>query len=69
MDSVCKAIQNKDIDHLIPIIMNALARPTEISEAVHKLSACVFVEKVEAPVLSMLVPLLVSPRLMLMGEQ
>jgi len=59
MAEVCKAIKNKDIDHLIPIIMSALALPIEIPDAVHKLSACVFVEKVEAPVLSMLVPLLV----------
>lgn len=67
MEEVCKAIQNKDIDHLIPIIMSALARPTEVPEAVHKLSACVFIEKVEAPVLSMLVPLLVSQHLPLVG--
>jgi len=59
MVEVCKAIQNKDVEPFIPALMSALARPAEVPDTVHKLSAVVFVENVTAPTLSIMVPLLI----------
>jgi len=59
MVEACKAIQNKDVEPFLPALMSALARPTEVAECVHKLSAVVFVENVTAPTLAIMVPLLV----------
>ena len=57
--AVCKTVGNKDVDPFIPVLIDSIAKPSEVPECVHKLSATTFVQSVEAPTLAMLVPLLV----------
>lgn len=56
---MCKTVGNKDVDPFIPVLIDSIAKPSEVPECVHKLSATTFVQSVEAPTLAMLVPLLV----------
>lgn len=49
---------NKDIDNVLPKIMSSIANPSEVTQCVHLLSATTFVQAVEAPALSVMVPLL-----------
>jgi elongation factor 3 len=55
---VCKCMQNKDIEPLIPVLVSCIARPNELEECIYKLSATTFVQVVEQPTLAILVPLL-----------
>ena len=57
--AVCKTVGNKDVDPFIPVLIDSIAKPSEVPECVHKLSATTFVQSVGAPTLAMLVPLLV----------
>lgn len=59
MNQACTAVGNRDIEKFIPALIIAMANPAEVSETVHKLSATTFVQAVEAPALSIMVPLLV----------
>ena len=59
MNQACTAVGNRDIEKFIPALIMAMANPAEVSETVHKLSATTFVQAVEAPALSIMVPLLV----------
>ena len=59
MNQACTAVGNRDIEKFIPALITAMANPAEVSETVHKLSATTFVQAVEAPALSIMVPLLV----------
>ena len=59
MNQACAAVGNRDIEKFIPALITAMANPAEVSETVHKLSATTFVQAVEAPALSIMVPLLV----------
>jgi elongation factor 3 len=52
-------IGNRDIEKFIPAVIKAMAAPSEVPETVHLLSATTFVQAVEAPALSIMVPLLV----------
>ena len=56
---MCKTVGNKDVDPFIPVLIDSIAKPSEVPECVHKLSATTFVQSVGAPTLAMLVPLLV----------
>ena len=58
MTEACAAIGNKDIEQFIPALVSSIARPSEVPETVHKLSATTFVQTVTAPTLSIMVPLL-----------
>jgi elongation factor 3 len=58
MTDVCQSIGNKDIEQFIPALVSSIARPIEVPETVHKLSATTFVQTVTAPTLSIMVPLL-----------
>lgn len=58
MTDVCQSIGNKDIEQFIPALVSSIARPSEVPECVHKLSATTFVQTVTAPTLSIMVPLL-----------
>jgi len=49
---------NKDIDHVLPALVSAAIRPSEVPETVHKLSATTFVQSVDSATLSIVVPLL-----------
>ena len=59
MNQACAAVGNRDIEKFVPALITAMANPTEVPETVHKLSATTFVQAVEAPALSIMVPLLV----------
>eukprot|EP00475_Leptophrys_vorax_P006214 TRINITY_DN13820_c0_g1_i1.p2 TRINITY_DN13820_c0_g1~~TRINITY_DN13820_c0_g1_i1.p2 ORF type:complete len:1107 (-),score=191.67 TRINITY_DN13820_c0_g1_i1:331-3234(-) len=58
MTESCAAIGNRDIEQFIPALVSSIARPVEVPECVHKLSATTFVQTVTAPMLSIMVPLL-----------
>ncbi|CAI7798103.1 unnamed protein product [Closterium sp. NIES-53] len=58
MTDACAAIGNRDIEQFIPVLVSSIARPIEVPETVHKLSATTFVQAVTAPTLSIMVPLL-----------
>eukprot|EP00475_Leptophrys_vorax_P006216 TRINITY_DN13820_c0_g1_i3.p1 TRINITY_DN13820_c0_g1~~TRINITY_DN13820_c0_g1_i3.p1 ORF type:complete len:982 (-),score=143.49 TRINITY_DN13820_c0_g1_i3:995-3877(-) len=58
MTESCAAIGNRDIEQFIPALVSSIARPVEVPETVHKLSATTFVQAVTAPMLSIMVPLL-----------
>jgi elongation factor 3 len=59
MAVTCASLGNRDVDPFIPSLISAIARPAEVPDTVHKLSATTFVQTVESPTLSLLVPLLV----------
>ena len=50
---------NRDIEPFIPVLVSCIARPAEVPDCVHKLGATTFVQNVEAPALSIMVPLLI----------
>jgi len=50
---------NRDIEPFIPALVGCIANPPEVPECIHKLAATTFVQAVEAPCLSIIVPLLV----------
>jgi len=50
---------NRDIEAFIPTLVSCIANPAEVVDCIHKLAATTFVQQVEAPPLSILVPLLV----------
>ncbi|EPX70825.1 translation elongation factor eEF3 [Schizosaccharomyces octosporus yFS286] len=58
MTKVCTLIANADIDRFIPELINCIAHPEEVPETVHSLGATTFVTEVQAPTLSIMVPLL-----------
>lgn len=58
MADSCQAIGNRDIEQFIPALVSSIARPQEVPETVHKLSATTFVQQVNAATLSLMVPLL-----------
>ena len=59
MNQACAAVGNRDIEKFVPALIKAMANPKEVPETVHALSATTFVQAVEAPALSIMVPLLV----------
>lgn len=58
MEKLCSLISNNDINRFIPELINCIAKPENVPETVHLLGATVFVENVQAPTLSIMVPLL-----------
>lgn len=58
LTQVASTIENKDINAVIPIVIETIAKPAQAAEAIHALSATTFVQAVDESVLSMLVPLL-----------
>jgi elongation factor 3 len=54
----CLAVGNRDIERFVPDLVSALARPSEMPETVQKLGATTFVQQVDSPTLSILVPVL-----------
>ncbi|KAK9830243.1 hypothetical protein WJX72_010523 [[Myrmecia] bisecta] len=59
MTQSCSSLGNRDIEPFVPSLIACIARPAETPDCVHKLSATTFVQAVEAPTLSILIPLLV----------
>ncbi|CUS12761.1 unnamed protein product [Tuber aestivum] len=58
MEKLCSLISNNDINRFIPELISCIAKPEKVPETVHLLGATVFVENVQAPTLSIMVPLL-----------
>ena len=58
MTAVCSVVGNRDLEAFLPIIVSCIAKPTEVPDCIHKLSATVFVQEVETPALAIMVPLL-----------
>eukprot|EP00842_Homolaphlyctis_polyrhiza_P003420 jgi/Hompol1/4079/HPOL_006910-RA len=59
MTQVCGVLDNLDVVPFLPALISCIARPAEVPECVYKLAATTFVQQVEAPTLSIMVPLLV----------
>ena len=65
MLKVCNTMGNRDLEPFIPALVSCIVRPAETQDIVHKLSATTFVQMIEAPALSIMVPLLVGILLLL----
>ncbi|KAI8907225.1 P-loop containing nucleoside triphosphate hydrolase protein [Gorgonomyces haynaldii] len=58
MKEVCETLDNIDVVPFLPALVSCIARPEEVPECVYKLASTTFVQQVEAPTLSIMVPLL-----------
>jgi elongation factor 3 len=58
LKSICSKIKNKDIDALMPQLLEAMMNPDKVNDTIHALSATTFVQSISESVLSILVPLL-----------
>lgn len=54
----CYASGNRDLDPNVPAVVSCIARPTEVSDLVSKLSATTFVQTMEDACLAVLVPIM-----------
>lgn len=52
-------MNNKDLEQFIPMLIDTMQNPIKVPDCVHKLASTTFVQAVEAPTLSIMVPLLV----------
>jgi len=59
MKAACESLDNMDVKPFVPAMISAIANATEVPECIHKLGATTFVQQVEAPTLSILVPVLI----------
>lgn len=59
MKACMECINNKDLEQFIPMLIDTMQNPIKVPDCVHKLAATTFVQAVEAPTLSIMVPLLV----------
>lgn len=59
MNKVCDTLDNLDVVPFLPALVSCISKPEEVPECVYKLAATTFVQQVEAPTLSIMVPLLV----------
>ena len=55
---LCLAIDNRDLEPFIPVLISSIVHPEEVEECVYQLSATRFVQTVNAATLSITVPLL-----------
>ena len=44
MTEACGVVGNRDVEPFVPTLIGAMLRPTEASEAIHKLGAVTFVQ-------------------------
>ena len=58
MQKLCLAIDNRDLEPFIPVLISSIVHPEEVEECVYQLSATRFVQTVNAAALSITVPLL-----------
>jgi len=58
MDKSCVAINNKDIEKVVPNIIAAVSDISLVPETIHALASCTFVQSVEGAALAIVVPLL-----------
>lgn len=59
MGDAMMTVGNRDIEPFVPAMVSCIARPAEVADCIHKLAATTFVQSVESPTLSIMVPLLV----------
>jgi elongation factor 3 len=59
MSACMSTVNNKDLEQFIPMLIDTMQNPIKVPDCVHKLAATTFVQAVEAPTLSIMVPLLV----------
>lgn len=59
MTKCMQVVGNRDIDPFIPVLIDCMQNPVKVPDTVHKLASTTFVQTVEAPTLSIMVPLLV----------
>jgi elongation factor 3 len=59
MKACMECVNNKDLEQFIPMLIDTMQNPIKVPDCVHKLAATTFVQAVEAPTLSIMVPLLV----------
>jgi elongation factor 3 len=57
-EKVCALISNKDIERFIPELIKCISKPENVPETIHLLGATTFVQDVQSPTLSLMVPLL-----------
>ena len=58
MNKLLKSSNNSDLDPFIPTLLSALKDFNHIPEAIERLAGCVFVQNVELPALSVILPIL-----------
>jgi len=58
METSMNVIGNKDIEHMTGNILQAITKPKDVPEIMHKMAGVTFVQSVECPALAMVVPLL-----------
>ncbi len=58
MTAACTLVGNRDIENMVPLVISSIANPAEVQDTVHKLASTTFVQQVESPALSIMVPLL-----------
>eukprot|EP00992_Anisonema_acinus_P001619 TRINITY_DN10509_c0_g1_i7.p1 TRINITY_DN10509_c0_g1~~TRINITY_DN10509_c0_g1_i7.p1 ORF type:complete len:953 (+),score=249.63 TRINITY_DN10509_c0_g1_i7:298-3156(+) len=58
MTTVCALVGNSDLDPFLPVLINALASPEAVPEALYSLAATTFVQAVDSSALAVMVPLL-----------
>lgn len=58
MRDAMNVIGNRDIEHMTGKILDAITKPKEVPEIMHKMAGVTFVQSVECPALAMVVPLL-----------
>jgi len=56
--ALCNTIGNRDIEALIPKLIEAMADPAKVEDTIHQLAATTFVQQITADTLCVLVPLL-----------
>jgi hypothetical protein len=56
--AICKTNTNKDVAPTLPAVVNAICKPAETNKAVSELMSTTFIVPVDAPTLSILVPIL-----------
>ncbi|CAH7690725.1 P-loop containing nucleoside triphosphate hydrolase protein, partial [Phakopsora pachyrhizi] len=56
--AVCGVLSNLDVLPFVPVLVNCMARPDTVPDAIKQLSANVWVRDVDGPTLAVLVPLL-----------
>ena len=59
LKDIASVIENKDIDNLVPVMLQALMEPTQVPDCVFTLSCTKFVATVQRPELALVTPLLV----------
>jgi elongation factor 3 len=58
MLDACGNVGNRDIEPFVPTLVGCILIPSKVADCIHGLASTTFVQQVEAPTLSIIVPLL-----------